>query len=179
MPRERIEEPGLSPKEKVARLVAGIEPLENTIQYSWLIEMAREFFGFADERITPDNWEALYDRAAAADGRRPIGPSKCSSRAGSRRCFSPTISTIRSTASTRSVYVPCLRTDDLVFHLAKPEVRAAAGKGHAAWRSASPASMRQAIGKLFEHFTRRGARACAISLPPRLRSPPVSSQGGS
>ena len=27
------------------------------------------------------------------------------------------------------VYIPCLRTDDLVFHLAKPEVRRAAGVG--------------------------------------------------
>jgi glucuronate isomerase len=30
----------------------------------------------------------------------------------------------------------------------------------------SPSSLRQAIGRLFEHFMSRGARACAISLPP-------------
>ena len=65
-----------------------------------------------------------------------------------------------------NVYIPCLRTDDLVFHLAKPEVRAAAGEGDAASPSATRASLRQAIGKLFEHFKSRGARACAISLPP-------------
>ena len=38
-----------------------------------------------------------------------------------------------------SVYIPCLRTDDLVFHLAKPTVRAAAGKGDASSRSTTPA----------------------------------------
>ncbi len=41
MPKARIEEPDLDPKEKVRRLVENLAPLDNTIQYSWLIEMAR------------------------------------------------------------------------------------------------------------------------------------------
>src|SRR5690349_4654530 len=57
MPRERIEEPGIEPKEKVRRLVENLGPLENTIQYSWLIELAQKFFGFGDDRLTPSNWE--------------------------------------------------------------------------------------------------------------------------
>src|SRR5437868_6939917 len=65
MPRERIEEPGLDPKEKVGRLVANLAPLDNTIQYSWLIEMSQRFFGLQDDRLTVNNWEALYDRSAA------------------------------------------------------------------------------------------------------------------
>ena len=53
MPRADIEEPGLDPKEKVRRLVERIEPLRNTIQYSWLLELARTFFDFpADEHLT-------------------------------------------------------------------------------------------------------------------------------
>src|SRR5215203_3361405 len=65
MPRTEIEEPGLDPKEKVRRLVARIEPLRNTVQYSWLLELAGEFCGFlADEHLTPDNWESLYDAAS-------------------------------------------------------------------------------------------------------------------
>src|SRR5207244_4257271 len=64
-------------------------------------------------------------------------------------------------------YVPCLRTDDLVFHLGKPEVRArlakATGQEFTDW-----SGLRQGIGALFEKFTRRGARACAISLPPQF-----------
>jgi glucuronate isomerase len=39
LPREQIEETGLSAKEKVGRLVAGLGPLDNTIQYSWFIEL--------------------------------------------------------------------------------------------------------------------------------------------
>src|SRR3954471_16591715 len=51
MPKDQIEEPGLDPKEKVRRLVERLSPFDNTIQYSWLVEMAREFFGFMDERV--------------------------------------------------------------------------------------------------------------------------------
>ena len=40
MPKARIEEPGIDPKEKVRRLVESLAPLDNTIQYSWLVEMA-------------------------------------------------------------------------------------------------------------------------------------------
>ncbi len=35
--------------------------IENTAQYSWLLEMCRTFFQFHDERITESNWERLYD----------------------------------------------------------------------------------------------------------------------
>src|SRR5262245_29931141 len=65
LPRERIEEPQLLPKEKVARLVAKLGDMENTVQYSWLLHLCREFFGFEEESITTSNWERLYDRAGA------------------------------------------------------------------------------------------------------------------
>src|SRR5919106_6658669 len=61
MPRAEIEEQGIDPKEKVRRLIERIEPLRNTVQYSWLLELAREFFEFpADEQLTMANWESLY-----------------------------------------------------------------------------------------------------------------------
>ena len=59
--REQIEEPGIGPKEKVARLVPWLATIENTVQYSWLLEMCQVFFGFKDSLITESNWEALYD----------------------------------------------------------------------------------------------------------------------
>src|SRR5436190_24249113 len=65
MPRDQIEEPGLEPKEKVRRLVERIEPLRNTIQYSWLLELAQTFFDFPpDEDLTLTNWESLYETAS-------------------------------------------------------------------------------------------------------------------
>ena len=81
-----IEEPGLPPREKVARLIANLGPLQNTIQYSWLIDIAQTFFDFADDQVTPDNWEALYDRALEKMG-DPGWPNQVLQiRANWRRC---------------------------------------------------------------------------------------------
>lgn len=43
--------------------MGGLQPLENTAQYSWLIEICRTFFGFEEDRLHLNNWEALYDRS--------------------------------------------------------------------------------------------------------------------
>jgi glucuronate isomerase len=164
MPRERIEEPGLPPKEKVGRLVEYLGVLENTIQSSWLIEMAREFFGFRDEAITTGNWESLYDRAAAAMS-RPDWTAQVLEQSKLSAVFLTNDFDDPLSGFDTSVYIPCLRTDDLVFHLAQEAVRARLEKATGSTvRNAD--TLRAAIGKLFEHFTTRGARACAISLPP-------------
>src|SRR5438105_10188460 len=63
MPKSQIEEPGLDPKEKVRRLIENLGPVQNTIQYSWLVEMCQTFFGLTEEQITPGNWERVYDEA--------------------------------------------------------------------------------------------------------------------
>src|SRR4029079_13662410 len=64
-----------------------------------------------------------------------------------------------------SKYVPCLRTDALVFHLAKPDTRQrlARARGVEVWDAET---LRKAVWKLFAHFKAKGAKACAISLPP-------------
>ena len=172
IPKARIEEPGLDPKEKVRRLVECLAPLDNTIQYSWLLEMARELFGFSDERVTPDNWEALYD-TAAAKMRQPDWSSQVLKKSRLEAVFLTNDFDDPLEGFDARVYVPCLRTDDLVFHFGKPEVRARLEKASGV-APGSAAALRQAIGRLFEHFTRRGARACAISLPPDFAPVPVT-----
>ena len=164
MPKSQIEEPGLDPKERVYRLIANLGPIENTVQYSWLIEMAQVFFDFPDEQLTLDNWETLYDTAAEkmaapdwADQVRAI--SKLESVFLTNDFDDP----LEGFDTKR--YVPCLRTDDLVFHLARPEVRARLQRATDT-QVTGAVTLRAAIGKLFDHFVARGARACAISLPP-------------
>ena len=171
MPRERIEEPGLDPKEKVGRLAEYLPAISNTVQYSWLIEMADALLGWDGSDVGPDNWERLYD--AAAD--RMAAPDWATSvlrKSGLESVFLTNDFDDPLTGFDSEVYIPCLRTDDLVFHLAKPEVRSrqAAATGVEA---ASAADLRTAIGKLFAHFTSRGARACAISLPPTFAPEPI------
>ncbi len=164
MPKLQIEEPGLDPKEKVRRLVAWLAPLQNTVQYSWLVELAQTFFGFRDDRVTLDNWESLYDTAAAKMA-QPDWASQVLRQSKLEGVFLTNDFDDRLEGFDTQLYIPCLRTDDLVFHLAKPAVRERLEKA-----SDKPlhdvASLREAIGALFERFAAHGARACAISLPP-------------
>ena len=164
LPKERIEAPGLDPKEKVGRLVEALGPLDNTIQYSWLIEMLEVFFDFEGLFLTPGNWEAVYD-SAAARMQQPDWAEQVLRKSKLEAVFLTNDFDDPLAGFDTKLYVPCLRTDDLVFHLAKSDVRQRLEK--AAGRSVgSAAALRQAIGQLFEHFTSHGAKACAISLPP-------------
>lgn len=173
MPKVQIEESGLDPREKVQRLVANLGPIENTIQYSWLLEMAREFFDFEHDRLSADNWEQLYDRAEQKMSQvdwpeQVLRQSKLESVFLTNNFDEPL------EGFDTSVYVPCLRTDDLVFHLGKDLVRRRLERCTDSTVS-DVESLRQAVGKLFEHFTRKQARACAISLPPDFAPARVSS----
>src|SRR5262249_23189533 len=69
-------------------------------------------------------------------------------------------------------YVPCLRTDDLVFHLHKAEVRQRLANASGV-EVGDAKSLRQALTALFDHFTHHGAKACAISLPPDFAPSPL------
>ncbi|MDE0735999.1 MAG: amidohydrolase [Pirellulaceae bacterium] len=164
LPRDRIEEANLDPKEKVGRLVEYLGPLNNTIQHSWLIEMAQSFFGFEDDHIDASNWEGLYDQAAQRMGsegwsQQVLDQSKLEA-VFLTNDFDDPLEGFDS-----SVYIPCLRTDDLVFQLARPEVQQ---RLDAATNSSfrDPQSLKESLAQLFQHFTDHQARACAISLPP-------------
>jgi glucuronate isomerase len=164
MPRERIEQENLDPKEKVGRLVEYLGALDNTIQSSWLLGMAQTFFGFQHDAITADNWESLYDRAEelmrGADWAASVLKQSKLEAVFLTNDFDDPLKNFDT-----SVYVPCLRTDDLVFHLAQPNVRKRLDKASGI-AVHDAATLRSALGKLFEHFVAHGARACAISLPP-------------
>jgi len=169
--REQIEEPGISPKEKVGRLVPKLAEIENTVQYSWLIGLCRAFFYFEADTITLSNWEALYDRAQETLA-QPDWEQQVLDRSGLDAVFLTNDFDDPLTGFDTGRYIPCLRTDDLVFQMTRPETRqrlAAATKIDVG----NPAELEDALGVLFGHFTRHGARACAISLPPDFEPVPV------
>ncbi len=171
MPRMDIEEPELDPKEKVGRIVERFEPLDNTVQASWLIEMAQAFFGFADDRLTLDNWEALYDDSAAKMA-EPDWQQQVLRQSKLAGVFLTNDFDDPLEGFDTSLYIPCLRTDDLVFHLAQGEVRQRLQQATDVNLSDAQ-SLRDAIGKLFDHFVNHNAKACAISLPPGFSPQPI------
>lgn len=172
MPRQQIEEPGLAPKEKVGRLVPWLRTIENTAQYSWLVEMCQVFFEFDDDRITVENWESLYDRSLKKM-QSPGWEQTVLDRSGLDQVYLTNDFDDPLEGFDTKMYVPCLRTDDLVFHLGKAAVRERLQKA-ASMVPAGASQLKDAIGKLFAHFQKNGVRACAISLPPDFHPAPVS-----
>lgn len=169
--KSQIEDPGISPKEKVGRLVPWLATLENTAQYNWLLEMCQVFFDFEDDRITESNWESLYDgslrKMQSTDWEQTVLARSGLDQVYLTNDFDDPLQGF----NTRK-FVPCLRTDDLVFHLTNPAVRERLQKATGVSPQSS-GTLRQAIGKLFDHFM-HGVRACAISLPPDFSPSSVS-----
>ena len=172
MPKDRIEQEGLDPREKVARLVAHLGPLANTVQYGWFIEMARDLFGFRDDRITADNWEPLYD-AALAKMQQPDWARQVLDKSGFAAVFLTNDFDDPLEGFDTSVYIPCFRADDLVFNLHRPDIRQRL-EDASGTMVVDAESLRAAVGKLIEHFVGKGAKACAISLPPDFAPQEVS-----
>jgi len=164
LPKSALEGPEITPKEKVGRLVEKLADLDNTIQVSWLLEMCREFFDFQDDRIHSGNWEQLYETAEQKMS-QPDWEQQVLQHSRLEKVFLTNDFDDPLTGFDTSVYVPCLRTDDLVFHFSRKEVRERLAQSTQV-DAADAVTLRTAVGKLFEHFTSRGAKACAISLPP-------------
>lgn len=170
--RDQIEEPGITPAEKVRRLADYLPRFENTIQHSWLIEMAQRLFGFLDDYVSPRNWESLWN-AAAAKLSQPDWEETVLRESKLEAVFLTNDFDDPLSGFDTSRYVPCLRTDDLVFQLAKVKVRERLHSATGGTASSAQA-LRDNVGKLFQHFTANNARACAISLPPDFSPRKVS-----
>jgi glucuronate isomerase len=165
MPADRVA-PELPPKTRARNLAEHLHKIDNTVQYSWLLEIARTFHGFPHDRITPETIGELYDRANHEhDG--PAWDREVWSRTRLDAVFLTNDFDDPLEGWDTSRYVPCLRTDDLVLKLHLPETVDRL-KRSTQVDVQDYATLRQAIGVLFERFTARGARACAISLPPEF-----------
>jgi glucuronate isomerase len=172
LPKAAIANAEQSSRDRVAALIPSLAAIENTIQYSWFIELAQEFFDFQEDRITPSNWEPLYDIAeekmsSVSWADEVVAKSGIESVFLTNDFHDP----LEGFDTTR--YIPCLRTDDLVFHWSRPEVRdRLANCTQMSIESAT--DLREAIAERFAHFRSRGARACASSLPPEFSPRAVS-----
>jgi glucuronate isomerase len=152
------------PRERVRAILAHMDRFDNTAQYAWFLEIAKTFLGFEGERFTVADADALWDTAERLMS-QPDWENEVLRRSNIEKVFLTNDFDDPLEGFDTNRYIPCLRTDDLVFHLDKPEVRQRLAKATGI-EVGDATSLRRAIGKLFEHFTRRGAKACAISLPP-------------
>lgn len=161
--------PNLDPRTRALNLAERLGDLDNTVQYSWLLEIAQTFHQFQGDRINPNDVADLYDKA--------LREGDDAGKAWDQRVW--TESNLQAVFLTNEFddplegwdttkYVPCLRTDDLVLKLHQPKtlerLRESTGED-----VGDLASLQKAVAVLFERFTKKGARACAISLPPDFK----------
>ncbi len=163
------------PRERVRAILGHLDRLDNTVQYAWFLEIARTFLGFKGDRITAQDCDTLFDQAervmSGSDWEEDV-----LRRSNVEKIFLTNDFDDPLEGFDTARYVPCLRTDDLVFRLDQPAVRERLAKATGI-EAGDGDSLRQAIRKLFEHFTRKGAKACAISLPPDFSPFAISELG--
>jgi len=160
------------PRERVRAILAHMDRFDNTAQYAWFLDIARTFLGLQGDRVGAKDADFLCD-AADRVFNQANWEDEVLRRSNIEKVFLTNDFDDPLKGFDTSRFVPCLRTDDLVFHLHKPEVvqRLAQATGI---EVGDTTSLRRAVGHLFAHFTRNGAKACAISLPPDFTPTPVA-----
>ncbi len=161
----------VDPRERVRAIIRYMDRFDNTAQYRWFVEIARTFLGFRDSQIREEDADALYD-AAARTFTRPQWEQQVRQQTRLEKIFLTNEFDDPLEGFDTTVYVPCLRTDTLVFQWEQESVRQrlAACTGTEVHDAAS---LRRSLGQLFERFVRKGAKACAISLPPHFQPQPA------
>lgn len=160
------------PRERVRAILQHMDRYDNTLQYSWFLEIAREFLGFDGDHVTAADADWLFDQADRLMA-QPDWEQRVLRQSNLQQVFLTNDFDDPLQGFDTKFYVPCLRTDDLVFKLDQLAVQQRLAKATGI-EAGDPASLRRAITALFEHFTRNHARACAISLPPDFAPLPVS-----
>ena len=154
------------PRERVREIVRFMDRYDNTVQASWFLDIARTFLGFTGTKVTVADADPLLDAALKTFGQSDW-EKQVFEKTKLEKIFLTNEFDDPLQGFDTAKYVPCLRTDTLVFHLDKPDTRrrleAATGV-----HVHDAATLRMALVKLFVHFTRNGAKACAISLPPNF-----------
>ena len=160
------------PRERVRAILGHLDSIDNTAQYSWFLEIAQTFLGFKGERVTAADCDTLCDAAERLMGQSDW-EDQVLQRSHVEKVFLTNDFDDPLEGFDTNRYVPCLRTDDLVFHLDKPPIRERLARATGI-DAGNAEQLQDAIGHLFQHFTQHGAKACAISLPPDFSPAPVS-----
>src|SRR6516225_5686127 len=112
----------LQPRERVRSVLRYLEHLDNTVQYTWFVEIAQTFLDFTGDRVTAGDcdpfWKAAEQRMAVRDWDERVLAKTNVEKIFLTNDFDDPLEGFDTKR-----YVPCLRTDDLVFRLDQPDVK--------------------------------------------------------
>ena len=160
MPKALLDAP---PRERCRAILAHMERFDNTAQSAWFVDICRTFLGWQGDTVTAADCDELFSRSEVQFA-KPGWVKEVAAATKLERIFLTNEFDDPLTGFDTAVYVPCLRTDTLVFKISHPATRQrlAAATGV---EVGDAASLKKAVRVLFERFTAKGAKACAISLP--------------
>ncbi len=162
--------PDADPRERCREIIRHMDRYDNTAQYGWFVNICKTFLGFTGDRVTAKDADALFDASlktfAAADWEQQVFAKTKLEKIFLTNEFDDNLDGFDQTK-----YVPCLRTDTLVFKFQEPGVRERLAKVTGI-DAGDGLTLRKAIRVLFERFVAKGAKACAISLPPDFTPTP-------
>jgi len=164
--------PEVHPRERVRAILYYMSQFDNTVQYHWFLEIARAFLNYQGQQISLADCTWLCDTADRLMA-EPDWENQVFRKTNLEKVFLTNDFDDALEGFDTNRYIPCLRADDLVFGLHQPEVRQRLAKATHI-EVGDGATLKQALIALFEHFTRKGARACAISLPPDFAPQTIS-----
>jgi glucuronate isomerase len=162
---------GAEPRRRVRAILEYMDRFDNTAQYGWFLDIARTFLGFSGERVSAADADRLCDAAERVMA-QPDWEEQVLRRSNVEQVFLTNNFDDDLDGFDGRRYVPCLRTDDVVFHLKQPDVRQRLAKATGV-EVGDRAGLRRAVRALFERFLAKGARACAVSLPPDFTPRPT------
>lgn len=163
----------VSPRERVRAIVSHMDRYDNTAQYAWFVDIAKSFLGFKGDRITAKDADPLFDAAEKAFAQKDW-EEQVFKKTNLEKIFLTNEFDDNLDGFDTNRYVPCLRTDTLVFKMNEPETKQRLAKVTGVDFGDVP-GMKKAIRALFERFVGKGAKACAISLPPDFSPTPEKS----
>ena len=158
-------------EEMLPKLVEALEPLENTVQYHWMMELARDLFGFEDRKLTAQNWQQLA-RAIAEAGKKDDRPAEVLRESSIEKVFLTNFIDDDLDSINTDLFVPSLRADNLVFGFTEPEIRESLSE-FVDEEFADAQGLRDGLENVTEHFADHGAVSLVISLPPNFKVFPV------
>ena len=154
------------PRERVRAIVGHMDRYDNTAQYAWFLDIAKNFLGFTGNRITAADADTLFDTAEKTFAQKDW-EEQVFKKSNLEAIFLTNEFDDPLEGFDTKRYIPCLRTDALVFGTEDAAIIGRLAKATGV-EARDPASWKKAIRALFEKFTAKGAKACAISLPPNF-----------
>ena len=166
-PSELINDPAFSNKEKVKKILGYLSGMRTTAPYWWLVALYQKFFDFEDNRIGPENCEAMCEvvkeKSEQTDWIKKVKQKSKLERIALTNSPWEEFDGLRS-----ETFVPTFRVDSLLNLESGKTLNQI--KKHSGTTIKGLSEFEEYISERFQYFVNCNARSAAVSLPPNFQT---------